>query len=219
IHFANITEDRAVVLWFAPRAKITSYRLFLTVEGSNPIQLRLPGHLTQYTLLNLQPDTKVTCTPTSGQQGNSLEEFVQAGENSCTLENLSPGVEYNVSVVTVKDDMESAPVSTIITPEVPQLTDLTFEGVTDTTISLRWSPLSTTTVTGYKITVVAAGESIPIFEDMVLPTTGQYTVYGLEPGIDYDISVTTVTEHGESEPTTFTQQTCKSSCSSCCHFS
>uniref|UniRef100_A0A3B5MDA9 Fibronectin type-III domain-containing protein n=1 Tax=Xiphophorus couchianus TaxID=32473 RepID=A0A3B5MDA9_9TELE len=96
--------------------------------------------------------------------------------------------------------------------KVPKLTDLTFEGVTDTTISLRWSPLDTTVVRGYKITVVAAGESIPIFEDMVTPTTGQYTVYGLEPGIDYDISVTTVTEHGESEPTTFTQQTCKISC-------
>ncbi|XP_005801284.1 fibronectin-like [Xiphophorus maculatus] len=353
IHFNDITENRAVVLWYAPRAKITGYLLFLTVEGSNPIQLRLPAHLTQYTLPNLRPDTeykvtlhseqdntlsvgetaifttnsamgnapqfntdvtdtsiviswspvprigyklsvrpslggeaprdvisesgsiyisgltpgveytysvqpvfngqeqgtpitrhvvtplspptnlnlesnpansditvqwngpntpditgfRVKCTPTSGQQGNSLEEFVEAGQNSCTLENLSPGVEYNVSVVTVKDDMESTPVSTVITPEVPKLTDLTFEGVTDTTISLRWSPLDTTVVRGYKITVVAAGESIPIFEDMVTPTTGQYTVYGLEPGIDYDISVTTVTEHGESEPTTFTQQT------------
>ncbi|XP_037542794.1 fibronectin 1a [Nematolebias whitei] len=353
IHFADVTEDSVVVQWFAPRAKITGYRLFLNVEGSNPIQLRLPAHLTQYTLLNLQPDTdytvtlhseqdntlsegetaefttepsmgnapqfntdvtdtsiiiswtpvpyigykltvqpsqggeavrdvvsesgsiyisgltpgveytysvqpvfngqeqgtpitrhvvtplspptdlnlesnpstgelvvqwngagtqditgyKVTCIPTKGQQGNSLEEFVDAGQNSCTLENLSPGVEYNVSVVTVKDDMESTPVSTVITPEVPRLTDLSFGNVTDTSISLRWSPLSTPVVTGYKIMVAASGESIPIFEDMVNPTTGNYTVYGLEPGIDYDISVTTVTESGESEPIIFTQQT------------
>ncbi|XP_028289596.1 fibronectin 1a [Parambassis ranga] len=353
IHFNNVTEDSAVVLWFAPRARITGYRLFLTVEGSTPKQLRLPARLTQYTLLNLKPDTeykvtlhsdqdntlsegetavfttnppmgnaphfntdvtdtsiiiswtptphieykltvrpsqggeaprdvtsdsgsiyisgltpgveytysvqpvingheqgtaitrrvvtplspptdlnlesnpgtgeltvqwngastpditgyKVTCTPTNGQQGNSVEEFVEAGQNSCTLENLSPGVEYNVSVVTVKDDMESVPVSTTITPEIPQLTDLSLEDVSDTTISLRWSPINTTAITGYRITVVAAGESIPIFEELVLPTTDHYTVYGLEPGIDYDFSVITVTENGESPPTTLTQQT------------
>lgn len=353
IHFLNITEDSAVILWFAPRAKVTGYRLFLTVEGSTPKQLRLPARLTQYTLLNLKPDTEYTatlhseidntlsegesavfttnppmgnapqyttdvtdtsiviswspvprigykltvrpsqggeaprdvtsdsgsifisgltpgveytysvqpvfngheqgnavtkkvvtplspptdlnleskpgtgevtvqwsgtsaqditgyrvmCTPTNGQQGNSVEEFVKAGQNSCTLDNLSPGIEYNVSVATVKDDMESTPIYTTITPEVPQLTDLTFDDVRDTTISLRWSPLNTTTITGYRITVVAAGESVPIFEDMVQPSTGFYTVYGLEPGIDYDISVITVTEHGESEPTTLTQQT------------
>ncbi|XP_061579971.1 fibronectin 1a isoform X2 [Cololabis saira] len=353
IHFTNVTDESAVIHWFAPRAKITGYRLFLTIEGSNPKQLRLPGLLSHYTLLNLQPDTEYTatlyaeqdntlsvgesavfttnppmgnapqfntdvtdtsiiiswtpvprveykltvrpsqggeaprdvtsdsgsiyvsgltpgveymysvqpvingqaqgtpitrtvvtqlspptdlnlesnpdtgdllvqwsgtstpditgyrvmCRPTNGQQGNSVEEFVEAGQNSCTLENLSPGVEYNVSVVTVKDDMESAPTTTIITPEVPQLTDLSFGDVTDSTISLRWSPFNTTAITGYRVTVVAAGESIPIFQDLVLPTTGHYTVYGLEPGIDYNISIITVTENGESEPTTLIQQT------------
>lgn len=59
---------------------------------------------------------KVTCTPTDGQSGNSVEEFVEAGQNSCTLDSLVPGVEYNVSVVTVKDDMESTPVYTTVTP-------------------------------------------------------------------------------------------------------
>ncbi|KAM8856809.1 fibronectin 1a isoform 4-T4 [Synchiropus picturatus] len=353
IHFTNVTEDSAVVLWFAPRAKITGYRLFLTIEGSNPKQLRLPARLSQYTLLNLKPDSeytvtlhseldntlshgesavfttnpsmgnaphfstdvtdtsiviswtpvphigykltvrpsqggeaprdvtsesgsiyisgltpgveytysvqpvvngheqgtpitrrvitplspptdlnlesnpgtgeltvqwngastpditgyRVTCTPTNGQQGNSVEEFVKAGQNSCTLDNLSPGIEYNISVVTVKDDIESAPVSTVVTSEIPQLTDLSFEDVSDTTISLRWSPLNSTAVTGYRITVVAAGESVPIFEDIVLATAGEFTVYGLEPGIDYDISVTTITENGESVATVVTQQT------------
>lgn len=100
-------------------------------------------------------------------------------------------------------------------PDVPKLTDVTFQDVSDTTISLSWSPFNTTAITGYRITVMAAGESVPIFEDFVLPTTGKYTVYGLEPGIDYDITVITVTENGESEPTTITQQTCKSVLSVC----
>lgn len=104
----------------------------------------------------------------------------------------------------------SPPYHTLPSAEVPQVTDVTFQDVSDTSISLSWMPFNTTSVTGYKITVTAAGESVPIFEDFVLPTSGEYTVYGLEPGIDYDISVITLTENGESEPTTFTQQTCKS---------
>ncbi|KAI7808786.1 Fn1 protein [Triplophysa rosa] len=353
IHFTNIDEDSAVIIWSAPRAQITGYRLFLTFEGSNPIQLRIPTRLSQYTLLNLQPDTeytatlhaeknnvlsegssatfttlqpmgsapvfstnvtdtaiiitwtpapriaynvnvrpsqggeapqdmtsesgnifisgltpgveytysvqpvinghhhgspitrrvvtplspptdlnlesnpntgelivqwadaktpditgyRVTCTPTNGQQGNSLEEFVKAGQTSCTLDNLSPGVEYNVSVFTVKDDMESVPVSSTVTPDVPKITDLNFINVTDSTIGLTWKPLNSTAVTGYRITVLAAGDSLPILVEYVEPTTGFYTVHGLEPGIDYDITITTVTENGESEPITITQQT------------
>lgn len=61
---------------------------------------------------------RVTCSPTNSQQGNSVEEFVKAGQTSCTLDSLSPGIEYNVSVFTVKDDMESVPVSRTITPGV-----------------------------------------------------------------------------------------------------
>ncbi|XP_056610634.1 fibronectin 1a isoform X2 [Triplophysa dalaica] len=353
IHFTNINEDSAVIIWSPPRAQITGYRLFLTLEGSNPKQLNIPARLSQYTLFNLHPDTKytatlhavknnvlsegssatfttiqpmgsasvfstnvtdtaiiitwtpapriaynvnvrpsqggeapqdvtsesgnifisgltpgveytyrvqpvinghhhgspitrrvvtplspptdlnlepnpntgglmvqwneaktpditgyrVTCTPTKGQQGNSLEEFVKAGQTSCTLDNLSPGVEYNVSVFTVKDDMESVPVSSTVTPDVPKITDLNFINVTDSTIGLTWKPLNSTAITGYRITVLAAGDSLPILVEYVEPTTGFYTVHGLEPGIDYDITITTVTENGESEPITITQQT------------
>uniref|UniRef100_W5MV81 Fibronectin n=1 Tax=Lepisosteus oculatus TaxID=7918 RepID=W5MV81_LEPOC len=353
LQFTNVTEDGAVVVWSAPMSKISGYRLLLSISGERPEQKKIPPRLTQYSLINLRPNTKytvtlyaekdgvlseaitrllttlesmgsaprfstdvtdtsiiiawtpaprigykltvrpsqggeaprevtsgsgsivisgltpgveytysiqplvdeqehgtpitkkvitplspptdlkldsnphtgelivswegtktaditgyrVTCTPNGGQRGNSLEEFVRAGQNSCTLDNLSPGVEYNVSVYTVKDNMESEPVSKIVTQDVPKLTDLSFVDVTDTTIGLRWTPHNYTAITGYRITVVAAGESVPIFEDFVEPTTGYYTVMGLEPGIDYDISVITLTEGGESQPTTLTQQT------------
>ncbi|XP_047398942.1 fibronectin isoform X2 [Sciurus carolinensis] len=150
---------------------------------------------------------KITTTPTNGQLGYSLEEMVPAHQSSCTFENLSPGLEYNVSVYTVKDEKESVPISDTIIPEVPQLTDLSFVDITDSSIGLRWTPLNSSTIIGYRITVVAAGEGIPIFEDFVDSSVGYYTVTGLEPGIDYDISVITLINGGESAPTTLTQQT------------
>ncbi|XP_049326073.1 fibronectin [Astyanax mexicanus] len=150
---------------------------------------------------------RVTCAPTNGQRGNSLEEFIRAGQTSCTLENLSPGVEYNVSVYTVKNHIESEPISTTVTQDIPKVRYLGLANVSDTTIGIRWTGPNHTAVTGYRVTVAAAGESLPILEDSVDSAARYYTVRGLEPGIDYHISITAVTEETESEPTTITQQT------------
>ncbi|KAG7467368.1 hypothetical protein MATL_G00152620 [Megalops atlanticus] len=168
------------------------------------------GELTVQWSATTTPDItgyRVTCTPTDGQHGNSLEEFVKASETSCTLENLSPGVEYNVSVFTVKDHMESVPVSTTVTQEIPQITDLEFVQITNSSITLSWTPLNYTEIEGYRITVVAAGESVPVFEEVVESMAGEYTVHGLQPGVEYDISVTPITTNGAGKPTTHTQQT------------
>uniref|UniRef100_A0A8C9N0W1 Fibronectin n=1 Tax=Serinus canaria TaxID=9135 RepID=A0A8C9N0W1_SERCA len=230
----EVTETSIVITWTpAPRIGITGYR--------------------------------VTTAPTDGQQGSTLEEVVGADQTTCTFENLNPGVEYNVSVYSVKDDQESVvnltkqtennksknstkptPPKSILFPqtlkeivhitaiasssvnvnsdehcfflpclsfasvclclshllfnslEVPQLTDLSFVDITDSSIGLRWTPLNASTIIGYRITVVAAGESVPIFEDFVDSSVGYYTVTGLEPGIDYDISVITLINGGES---------------------
>lgn len=85
IHFSNITEDSAVMSWFAPRSKVTGYRLFLTVEGSNPKQLRLPARLTEYTLLNLTPDTEYSAT-LHAEQENTLSK----GETSKFITSKCP---------------------------------------------------------------------------------------------------------------------------------
>ncbi|XP_059926962.1 fibronectin-like isoform X1 [Gadus macrocephalus] len=74
-------------------------------------------------------------------------------------------------------------------------------------MGLRWTPLTHSAVTGYRITVVTVGGSQPIVRDTVDRSSGRYTVVGLEPGVDYDISVATVTENGESTPVTHTMHT------------
>ncbi|XP_056319129.1 fibronectin 1b isoform X3 [Danio aesculapii] len=150
---------------------------------------------------------RVTGTPINGQRGVSLEESVRGDETSCILENLSPGVEYNISVYTVKNHLESEPISTSVTQDVPKVGDLSFVDFTDTTIGIRWTLLNYQAVTGYHITVVTSGQNFPIFEDVVNSSVNYYTIRGLEPGINYDISVSTITDEAESMPSVITQQT------------
>uniref|UniRef100_A0A8C6WKV6 Fibronectin n=1 Tax=Neogobius melanostomus TaxID=47308 RepID=A0A8C6WKV6_9GOBI len=356
LQFTDVGSDSVLVYWTAPRASVSGYRLYLTVEGTSPIEKKIPGNVAQYKLQNLRPDTqyivtlhsevdkdlsegvtsyfttspqmgnappfstevtdtsiivtwiplrrfsykltvlpsvegetpredtsesgrvyvsglipgteytynvqpifngrnrgnpitrnvvtsmspptdlrvesnpnrgdltvywvasrtpgitgyRVTSTPTSGQRGNSLDENVPSDQNSCILENLSPGVEYNVSVFAAKGPLESLPVSTIVTPAIPAPTNLQFSGVGPDNIRVTWAVPHMATpsdISRFVIRFHPIHTDDDVKEVNVGGATNTYLLQNLLPNTEYSISVVVVYGERESEPAIGIQRT------------
>uniref|UniRef100_A0A8C9ATI4 Fibronectin n=1 Tax=Prolemur simus TaxID=1328070 RepID=A0A8C9ATI4_PROSS len=143
---------------------------------------------------------RITTTPTNGQQGYSLEEVVHADQNSCTFENLSPGLEYNVSVYTVKDDKESVPISDTIIPAVPPPTDLRFTNIGPDTMRITWAPPPSIDLTNFLVRYSPMKNEDDVAELSISPSDNAVVLTNLLPGTEYLVSVSSVYEQHESIP-------------------
>ncbi|XP_027492511.1 fibronectin isoform X5 [Corapipo altera] len=143
---------------------------------------------------------RVTTTPTNGQQGSTLEEVVGADQTTCTFENLNPGVEYNVSVYSVKDDQESVPISETITPAVPPPTDLRFTNVGPDTMRVTWTPPTSIVLSSFLVRYSPAKKEDDVAEVTVSPSDNMVILTNLLPGTEYLVRVYSVSEQHESAP-------------------
>ncbi|XP_056268006.1 fibronectin 1b isoform X2 [Pseudoliparis swirei] len=196
----------------------------LRVE-SNPAT----GDLTVHWVASKTPGItgyRVTSTPTTGQRGNTLEEFVPADQTSCMLESLNLGAEYNISVFTTKGHLESVPVSTIVTPEegeseptvytkqtqaaIPAPTNLQFRGVGPDHIRVTWAVPHVATpsdISRFVIRYHPTATDDDIKEVNVGGATNTFVLENLLPNTEYRISVECVYGERVSEPATGTQRT------------
>ncbi|XP_056619198.1 fibronectin 1b isoform X1 [Triplophysa dalaica] len=151
---------------------------------------------------------RVTCAPTSGR-GNTLEEFVKREETSCVLENLSPGVEYNVSVYTVKEHRESEPLSTTITQGVPAPTNLNFAEVGSDTMRVSWTAPSVqpSEISRFVIRYHPTNNDDDSQEVNVGGGTSTFALQNLMPNTEYLVSVVCVYEDRVSQAVTGVQKT------------
>ncbi|XP_064289657.1 fibronectin isoform X5 [Passer domesticus] len=218
-----ISDSGSIVIsGLTPGVEYT-YSLTVLMDGQEretPIVRRVTTPLAPPTSLRLQsnPDTgilivswerstspgisgyRVTTAPTDGQQGSTLEEVVGADQTTCTFENLNPGVEYNVSVYSVKDDQESLPISETITPAVPPPTDLRFTNVGPDTMRVTWTAPTSIVLSGFLVRYSPAKKEEDVAEVTVAPSDNMVILTNLLPGTEYLVRVYSVSEQHESAP-------------------
>ncbi|XP_032094851.1 fibronectin isoform X2 [Thamnophis elegans] len=150
---------------------------------------------------------RITTVPTNGQEGYTLEEQVKAEDTSCVFENLSPGVEYNVSVYTLKDNQESLPISETITQAVPPPTDLRFTNVGPDTVRVTWTPPASVELSSFLVRFSPMKNKDDVAELSISPSDSAVVLTNLLPGTVYLVKVYSVYEQHESKPLSGEQKT------------
>ncbi|XP_048808388.1 fibronectin isoform X2 [Lagopus muta] len=137
--------------------------------------------------------------------GNSpVQEFTVPGTMSrATITGLKPGVDYTITVyaVTGRGDSpaSSKPVTVTYKTEIDTPSQMQVTDVQDNSISIRWLP-SSSPVTGYRVTAVPKKGHGPTKTKNVPPDQTQVTIEGLQPTVEYMVSVYAQNQNGESLP-------------------
>uniref|UniRef100_A0A8C5IK75 Fibronectin n=1 Tax=Junco hyemalis TaxID=40217 RepID=A0A8C5IK75_JUNHY len=143
---------------------------------------------------------------TYGETGGSspVQEFTVPGTvSSATITGIKPGVEYTITVyaVTGRGDSpaSSKPVTVTYRTEIDTPSQMQVTDVQDNSISIRWLP-STSPVTGYRVTANPKNGHGPSKTKNVPADQTQVTIEGLQPTVEYVVSVYAQNQNGESQP-------------------
>ncbi|XP_064827698.1 tenascin isoform X2 [Oncorhynchus masou masou] len=138
-------------------------------------------------------------TYVAAQGGTPKTVIVGGTETQTVLPNLTPGVTYQVSVISVKGQKESEPGSSSVTTALDKPRGLTAVNITDTQALLHWQP-AIATVDGYVITYSADTVS-PVME-RVSGNIVEFEMSSLTPATHYTVKVYAMRASAKSAVTT-----------------
>uniref|UniRef100_A0A8C7UMV0 Tenascin C n=1 Tax=Oncorhynchus mykiss TaxID=8022 RepID=A0A8C7UMV0_ONCMY len=139
----------------------------------------------------------VTYVPAQG--GAPQTVTVGGTESQKVLSNLTPGVTYQLTVISVKGQKESEPGSSSVTTALDKPRGLTVVNINDTDALLHWQP-SIATVDGYVITY-SADTVVPVME-RVSGNNVEFEITSLTPATHYTVKVYAMRAAAKSAATT-----------------
>ncbi|XP_049688424.1 tenascin isoform X1 [Accipiter gentilis] len=137
---------------------------------------------------------RISYVPVTGGTPNVVT--VDGSKTRTKLVKLVPGVDYNVSIISVKGFEESEPVSGTLKTALDSPSGLVVVNITDSEALATWQP-AIAAVDNYIVSYAAEDE--PEVTQMVSGNTVEYDLKGLRPATEYTLSVHALKDTQKSE--------------------
>ncbi|NXI29376.1 TENA protein, partial [Sterrhoptilus dennistouni] len=127
---------------------------------------------------------RISYVPVTGGTPNVVT--VEGSKTRTKLVKLVPGVDYNVSIISVKGFEESEPVSGTLKTALDSPSGLVVVNITDSEALATWQP-AIAAVDNYVVSY--SSETEPEVTQMVPGNTVEYDLQGLQPATEYTLSI------------------------------
>ncbi|XP_058709403.1 tenascin isoform X2 [Poecile atricapillus] len=127
---------------------------------------------------------RISYVPITGGTPNVVT--VEGSKTRTKLVKLVPGVDYNVSIISVKGFEESEPVSGTLKTALDSPSGLVVVNITDSEALATWQP-AIAAVDNYVVSY--SSEEEPEVTQMVSGNTVEYDLKGLQPATEYTLSI------------------------------
>ncbi|XP_066537233.1 tenascin-R [Hoplias malabaricus] len=169
-----------------------------------PLELRVLG-VTERTIdvewegSAVVTDYLITYVPTS-PGGIQLEVRVDGNVTNTTISELEPGLEYNINVYAVINNVISVPISALVSTYLSNPDGLVFRSITETSVEVQWQPFHYL-FDGWEISFIPKDNDGGMTAQLPSTITSFHQT-GLRPGEEYTVNLVALKDQGRSQPVT-----------------
>ncbi|XP_070974335.1 tenascin-R [Oncorhynchus clarkii lewisi] len=152
----------------------------------------------------LMTDYLVTYVATS-PGGVQLEIRIPGNTTTCSIPDLEPGIEYNINVYAVLNNVISAPTNTQVSTYLSNPDGLLFKSITETSVEVQWQPFYYS-FDGWEISFIPKDNDGGMTAQLPSTITSFHQT-GLRPGEEYTVNLVALRDQGRSQPVSATVTT------------
>ncbi|XP_029479585.1 tenascin-R [Oncorhynchus nerka] len=152
----------------------------------------------------LMTDYLVTYVATS-PGGVQLEIRIPGNTTTCSIPDLEPGIEYNINVYAVLNNVISAPTNIQVSTYLSNPDGLLFKSITETSVEVQWQPFYYS-FDGWEISFIPKDNDGGMTAQLPSTITSFHQT-GLRPGEEYTVNLVALRDQGRSQPVSATVTT------------